>query len=180
MGDRRAHISLFDLLNRLIWMFKFRLRATQFARGLRVWLIPFLRPAGHLRVPLASPAPPASPPRIMQPTLNPPRSWTVNFLHISSVRHTETPDTPLSISPLEPSHASPLIGEYYLRSATPDLLRMATSRLPDPPDATKRRLECKWRFGSRSSLNIIRGWHGEETEKIVKTAMEIMKTAVNL
>lgn len=29
-------------------MFKFRLRATQFARGLRVWLIPFLRPAGYL------------------------------------------------------------------------------------------------------------------------------------
>lgn len=146
-------------------MFKFRLRATQFARGLRVWLIPFLRPAGHLaslfRVP-PSPAPPASPPRISQHRSQL-RSWTVNLQHIPRVRHTETPDTPLSISPLPPlpltgpSHGSPLIGEYYLRSATPDLLRMATSRLPDPPDATKRRSECKWRFGSRSSLNIIRG-----------------------
>ena len=59
-----AHISLFDLLNRLIWMFKFRLGATQFARGFRDWLIPFLRPASHFaslfRVPLASQAPPAS------------------------------------------------------------------------------------------------------------------------
>lgn len=50
-------------------MFKFRLRATQFARGLRVWLIPFLRPAGHLASPLRPPllllpASPASPPRI--------------------------------------------------------------------------------------------------------------------
>lgn len=78
--------------------------------------------------------------------------------------------------------APPLIGEYYLRSATPDLLRMASSRLPEPPDATKRRSKCKWRFGSRSSLNIIRGWHGSETEKIAETAVEIMKPqhAVNL
>jgi len=42
MRNWRAHIILFDLLNRLIWMFKFRSHATQFARGLRVWLIPFL------------------------------------------------------------------------------------------------------------------------------------------
>jgi len=77
---------------------------------------------------------------------------------------------------------SPLIGEYYLRSATSDLLRMATFRLPDLPDATKRKLEFKWRFGSRSSLNIIRGQHSSETEKIAGTAVEIMKPqyAVNL
>lgn len=168
MRNQRAHISLFDLLNRLIWMFKFRLRATQFARGLRVWLIPFLRPAGHLASllrdspPSASPA--SSPPRVSQHP-KPPRSRTVNFLRISSIGHTETPDTPLSVSPLELSHGSPLnwrvlFALCYVWSFTHGdfpIARLAKRK-------KKKGSECKWRFGSRSPLNIIRG---SETEKII-------------
>lgn len=107
MRNRRAHISLFDLLNRLIWMFKFRLRATQFARGLRVWLIPFLRPAGHLASLLR---PSASSSSCFtswhQPAPKPPRSWTVNFLRISSIgnaRHHPSlfhPSSPHMVPPL--------------------------------------------------------------------------------
>lgn len=37
MQNQRAHINSFDLLNRLIWMFKFRARSTQFARTLRLF-----------------------------------------------------------------------------------------------------------------------------------------------
>lgn len=37
MQNQRAHINSFDLLNRLIWMFKFQARSTQFARTLRLF-----------------------------------------------------------------------------------------------------------------------------------------------
>ena len=37
MQNRRAHINSFDLLNRLIWMFKFQARSTQFARTPRLF-----------------------------------------------------------------------------------------------------------------------------------------------
>lgn len=37
MQNQRAHINSFDLLNRLIWMFKFQARSTQFARTLSLF-----------------------------------------------------------------------------------------------------------------------------------------------